>query len=227
MAFLRILYVQEFNQTVDGITTIRRTPRILEFDAIERWSDTLNTDITEHVIEDGSVLTDHKRRTPRQITFTGVVVQSPIGDVPYSGKINESRIRHSFQNYEEGTFLTYDEEFDRTLDVFEAMTILINNPILCTVECAHEVYNNMLVKSMEDIREGSNSTTSLRLNVSLQEVFIANTSTAAVQPVPREPRGQQEPDRSAVSTTAAGAAQTPPESWLRSQANRLDGWISR
>ena len=171
-----------------GDLELSETEHVLQFDAVTQVSHEHGATVTEHAVERGSVLSDHKRAEPDRVSITATVTNTPIGAPPPSGFTDGGPIQAS-----EGTneakinALQFSRPFDRMVSCLATLRRLTNEPILVTVATRSATYEEMTVISCTGLRE-ADSGDSLEFTVELQRLRLAYTETVEA-PVPREARG--------------------------------------
>lgn len=167
---------------------------ILQFDCVTRETHEGTSVLTEHAVEDGSPLSDHKRADPRRISIEAIVTNTPLSFPPPWGDTSSTigaRVRKVADV--EANVLVFDAEFDRIQEVFEALDRLRVEAVPLTVATRLRTYEDVQIVNIQNPRESSDGD-SLRFVVDIQEVRIAETRTVAA-PEAREPRGRSRRNR--------------------------------
>ena len=184
---LRISWSTEAEETTDGITSLTAVEHILEFDAVTEENHESFSEITQHTVETGESISDHKRANPRTIDITAFVTNTPLDTPPQSGP-NSTAARAVTEDTENGVVTTFSEVFDRVSDVWGTLLELQRESIELTVSTRYQVYENVQLIGFSVPRDTPED--ALTFELSLQEVFKAETRLVDV-PVTREPRGQR------------------------------------
>lgn len=180
---------------------------ILEVDAVMSESHEVMATLTDHPVERGADLSDHKRPGQRRYRLEGLVTNTPIGSVPLSGENSSANgvtgtVRDSAAK---ATVLQFSERFDRLRDVLDALTALVESAQLVTVTTDVRTYEDAQLVSVVAPRDATDSIT---FTVDITQVRIAETRDVGA-PVPRQPRGRRTRDNGAQA--GAEAAGNPPD----------------
>lgn len=189
---LVISWATEDEQTgSDGEITLVQAFHILEFDATTRVEHSAESEITAHVVESGSAISDHKRAKPIDVMIEAVVTNTPLSNPPNSGFAQTQVTSEVSPDTGEAraTVRTFTVEFDRIQDVGETLERLRVEPIDLTVEDRFRTYDNVQLVSYNVPRDEPIDAVTISLR--LREVFRATTETVDA-PLPREPRGRRE-----------------------------------
>lgn len=185
---LSISWSTDTTTTDGGETTISSAYHILEFDVITSVDHTAESELTEHTVETGAAISDHKRAKPRTIEIEAFVTQTPLGVPPLSGFATRSVSGsvHKGTGPAKATVFEFSEEFDRIQDVEQTLERLRTEAIDLTVETRARTYDNVqLVSFRIPQKEGVDGAP---FTLSIREVFRAEAQTTQA-PLPREPRG--------------------------------------
>lgn len=178
---------ESLDQTT-GDLVVARAVHVLEFDCVTRETHDASAFLTEQTVERGAPIADHKRPEADRLSIEAWVTNTPLGAPPESGDRGaavETRISDGV--------LTYARTFDRVADVHAVVRELSRSPILVTVSTALEVYEEMTVVAVSEVREVQNGAAQV-FTIDLIKVRVAETQTVEA-PTPREPRGQARRDR--------------------------------
>lgn len=199
---LRISWSTEAEETTDGITSLTATEHILEFDAVTEETHSSFSEITEHTVETGESISDHKRANPRTIEITAFVTNTPLDTPPNSGPNTTSAVA-TIEGTDNGNVNTFSETFDRVSDVWGVLLDLQRGSAELTITTRYQIYENVQLVGFSVPRDTPEDAAVFEL--SLQEVFKAETRLVDV-PVTREPRGQ----RKRKQNTAPVETTSPP-----------------
>jgi len=180
---------------------------ILEVDAVMSESHEVMATLTDHPVERGADLSDHKRPGQRRYRLEGLVTNTPIGSVPLSGENSSANgvtgtVRDSPAK---ASVLQFSERFDRLRDVLDALTALTETAQLVTVTTDVRTYEDAQIVSVVAPRDATDSIT---FTVDITQVRIAETRDVGA-PVPRQPRGRRTRDNGAQA--GAEASTSPPD----------------
>jgi hypothetical protein len=181
----------------------------LEFDAVVSERAVFGAVLTEHAVEGGAAMSDHKIPKLRAYSLTCVVSQHPLGSAPRSG----SRTQSVTANPEPidlggGTKvvgLVYSQDVTRVADVLAELADLAERSVLVTVQTDLRLYENMEVidvSAPRTVKDGD----AIEFAIALQEVRTASVETTTA-PEPRLPRNRREVDRGGQSTESASGVQ--------------------
>jgi hypothetical protein len=195
-------------ESTDGETlstsSVEHTPR---FDAVITETHATGTTPTEHAVESGAPLSDHKRQNQRRITLEAVVTNTPIGRPPESG-FDSSPIDFDTTRSEAAGAVVrvYTGTFDRMVAVFDTLDWLATQPIACTVTTRIRTYDAVQIVNVSGMRDPE-SGDSLKFTIEMVEVRIADSLRVDV-PRPREPRGQARGESGTQATDDEPALQS-------------------
>lgn len=159
------------------------TEHVLEFDAVTKESHESSSEVTQHTVESGEAISDHKRANPRTIQIDAFVTNTPLDAPPPSGPRGGSVTTRTQDNV-----TVFSQEFDRVSDVWETLLELQRGSFDLTVTTRYQVYENVQLVKVSTPRDTAED--SVMFSLSLQEVFRAS-SELVDDPVPREPRARR------------------------------------
>lgn len=178
---------------------------VLGFDCVTSETHEGISEITEHAVETGAPISDHKRTKPRRLTIEALVSNTPLGAPPPSGFDSGAPISAEVRAEEIATagdgqgqrprasVVVFSASFDRMVDVFAALEALRTGDQFVTISTRIAVYENMQIVAVTSPREPEDGDT-LRFSIEAVEVRIAETRSIET-PIAREPRGSSETDR--------------------------------
>lgn len=189
----------------EGMREVTFTENVLEFDAVTSETHEGISEITEHAVETGAPISDHKRTKPRRLTIEALVTNTPLGAPPPSGfdsgtpvtaEVRAEEIGESTEGQRpRANVVVFSAAFDRMVDVFDTLDALRSGDTFVTITTRVRTYENMQIVAVTSPREPEDGD-SIRFTVECVEVRIAETRTVDA-PVPREPRGARTTDRGA------------------------------
>jgi hypothetical protein len=191
------------------------TEHSLGFDCITAETHEGTSVLTEHAVEDGSPIADHKRANPRKLTIEAIVTNTPLDAPPPSGygasgitaQIQASTVRIANPDGSNGTrnvkanVIQFSATFDRMVDVAATLSRLRLEATPVTITTRIRTYDALQVVSVTEPRKAEDGD-SITFTIECQEVRIA-TSRTIDTPRPREPRGRPTTDRGAQEATQA------------------------
>ena len=145
-------YEVEGESSVDGtgaLTLGLQVFSILQFDASIEEEHKASVDITDHPVEDGSTMSDHRLQKPREFTLTAIVTNTP----PTLG-----------------AFFRYDNVATRDVDTWTLLNTLTKHKSLLTVKTTLDTYENMVIKDMSVPRTAALGN-SLEVTITFREIF--------------------------------------------------------
>lgn len=204
----------------DGDLEARAFEHSVAFDAVTSITVEGTSVLTEHAVESGAPISDHKRANPRRITIEAVVSNTPIDRPPASGYGEASTVEVRTTKPDDGSgnvqeFLT---AFDRIQDVIDTLDRLRLEATAVTLSTGRRTFEAVQIVSVSEPREVEDGDTQ-RFTIEIQEVRIAQSRTVDA-PRPREPRGARERDRGGQEGAGADSQSTSAITAARDEYNR-------
>lgn len=166
------------------IPTVPNVTHSTFFDATTDEQHSDNADITEHQVETGFNATDHIRPTPKRLTLTGVVTNTPIsipaGQQEIGGSVQKQTASANGQNFDY-LALQFDSEFDRVKVVHDELADAIGTGALFTVTTTLAKYENMACEN-ESIPRSAALGNTLQVTLSFKQLRIVSTSSVETPP---------------------------------------------
>ncbi len=188
------------DESEEGIREVVFTENVLQFDAVTSESHEFVSELTEHAVETGAPISDHKREKPRRLTIEALVSNTPLDAPPPSGYGASGVTASVAAEPAEGEgqraraqVVVFSATFDRMVDVLDTLDRLRVEGTFVTITTRVRTYDALQIVSVTAPREPGDGDT-LRLTLECQEVRIAETRTIDT-PAPREPRGDRTTDR--------------------------------
>ena len=159
---------------------------VLRFDASIEEEHKVSVDITDHPVEDGAAMSDHRVKRPIEFTLTAIVTNTP----PALGAI-----------------FRYANVATRDVDTWEILNTIAQNKALLTVVTTLKTYENMVIKEMSAPRTAALGN-SLEVTITFREAFVAE-SEEVVAPLEKEntPKAKKSAGNG-VGKVAAGKKRT-------------------
>lgn len=190
----------------EGTREVVFTENTIEFDCVTSETHEGVSELTEHAVETGAPISDHKRQKPRRLTIEALVTNTPLGAPPPSGfdggaapitaEVRAEEIGEAGEGQRaRANVVVFSAAFDRMVDVFNALDALRAGDTFVTITTRIRTYESMQIVSVTSPREAEDGD-SLRFAIECSEVRIAETRTVDA-PIPREPRGATTTDRGA------------------------------
>lgn len=169
----------------------------LEFDAVTSETHEGLAVLTEHAVESGAPLADHKRQNPRRVSIEAVVTNTPLGPPPPSGYGHSdnvtAEVRASANSTASAVVVHFSATFDRMADAWLTLDRLLSEDTMVTLSTAKKTYENVQIVGVTVPREAEDGD-SIRFQIEIQEVRVAQSRTVD-SPQPREARGASARDR--------------------------------
>lgn len=185
----------------DGDLEARATEHLLVFDAVTSVTVEGASVLTEHAVESGSPISDHKRANPRRVSIEAIVSNTPIDRPPASGYGDAGDVTTSTTKPDDGSgnVLTYSADFDRIADVIVTLDRLRLEATGVTISTGRRTFEAIQIVFVSEPRETEDGT-SQRFSIECQEIRVAQSRTVDA-PRPREPRGARERERGGQEAT--------------------------
>lgn len=171
--------------------------QFVEFDAISESTNRRSSDVTQHPVEEGSVIADHAVPASRELDLVGVVSNWPTSIVDWAARSS-----------------TYAH------DAYEQLNEWIVNGTALTVLAVGDSYEAMLLTSMErghDHMKGQ----SMHVHLSFKEIQVVSTRTVDA-PTPKTARASPKKSKGQKATKTSESAAAD-ESLLLSVKDVLGG----
>jgi len=182
---------------------------ILEVDAVMSESHEITATLTDHPVERGADLSDHKRPGQRRYRLEGLVTNTPLGSIPLTGENSSAdsvtgTVRDSGAK---ANVLQFSDRFDRVRDVLDALTLLTETAQLVTITTDVRTYEDAQIVAVMAPRSAE-AGDSITFTVDVTQVRIAETRDVGA-PVPRQPRGRRTRDNGAQAGAEAETVPAP------------------
>lgn len=183
-----------FDENGIGAITIT-TDHVLEFDCVTAEKHEGVSVLTEHAVESGEPITDHKRANPRKLSIEAIVTNTPIGAPPPSGygagnvtaQVTSTTIEISGGKSVKANILQFSAEFDRIADCCDTLDRLRLEGTSVTIATRIRTYENMQIVSVSEPRSPEDGD-SITFSIECSAVRVASSRTIDA-PRPSEPRG--------------------------------------
>lgn len=186
--------------------------RVLEFDVVITEGHEITATLTEHPVERGADLADHKRPGPRLLRLEGLVTNTPLGAPPRTGGELEDVTASTQSTASKANVLKFSDSFDRVTKMLDKLTELTEGAQLLTIVTDVRTYEDAQLVGVTAPRTADGGD-SITFALEIVQVRIADTQEVGA-PVARSPRGRRSRDNGAQETTestadtAAGRRQT-------------------
>src|SRR5690606_30220212 len=169
----------------------------LRFDAITREGHLVQSSLTEHAVEKGAAIADHKIPETQTFSLSCVVTDRPLGDAPPTGSRTKN-ITGRLESIDLGggqstTGLVYSEAVTRVVDVFAELRDLCRRPVSVSVRTGLQVYTDMQIVSVSAPRTLADGN-SIEFTIEFRELRTSTVETTTA-PRPRYPRNKGRANR--------------------------------
>lgn len=182
----------------DADLSFEITEHTLVFDAVLAENHEGSAEITEHSVESGSPIADHKRALPRLVTIEGLVSQTPLDAPPPTGDASRSITASIQANDANANVTSFSSTFDRIQDAFDQLDLLRITDTELTVSTRVKVYDSLQLIRIQTPREPTDGD-SVRFILDFKEINVAETRQVDA-PQSREPRGRNRRRRGGQET---------------------------
>ncbi len=185
---------QSESYSEEGELSASNAEHTLVFDAVLSESHEGTSVLTEHAVESGAPISDHKRANPARLTIEALVTNTPLLAPPASGYGEGPAVTAEVRKDEDvkANVVIFSASFDRLADVETTLRRLRLEATPVTVSTRVRTYEQVQVVSVTCPREPEDGD-SLRFQIEFQEVRVAQSRTVDA-PRPREPRGRRRTD---------------------------------
>lgn len=178
------------------ITQQDNPSEILTFDASISESHTGNAETTSHPVEQGADITDHIRRSPEELTITGIVSDTPV--VSLASLFAEPSV-------------TGGDTRTRVSDAYGFLKDVKDNGRICQISTTLRDYENMVLVGFSVPRDAARGGIG-ELSCVFREIIIATTESAEV----REPVAEGRKAQTDIGTKSKPAAESSSATQSRS-----------
>lgn len=155
---------------------------LLEFDASLQENHNASFETTQHPVEQGSDVSDHRRKLPLKLTITGVVSNTPLKLFNFGGGAVDGKLPDTL--------------------AWETLLRLGESGELYTIVTSLWTYENMAIQSISVPRNAGLGNV-LEFTIELQEVFFAESQEVeAPEELKKKPKGKK-PTEEATSAEQA------------------------
>lgn len=155
----------------------------LELDASVSEHHQTQVEVTDHPVEQGVAISDHRRRKPDTITIEGIVSNTALPD-PSAGLTQQRSNGQDFLSRSIRDTGKAEDAYSQLLDLADSTTLI-------TVVTAIRTYENMTLTELSlprDARSGD----SIRFTATFREIRVVQNATVQVQT--STPRGKPKKD---------------------------------
>lgn len=169
------------------------TERPLDVDALVREGETLQSDVSEHPVEQGAPVADHVRDKLDSLVLEFVITNTPTR-VPQS---HMDGVGGSFRSADKAVVLSFDSQFDRVSAVERDLRRVKTAGLLWNVSTALRDYSGFAIEQIA-VERADGKGGSARFTLTLRRLNFVTTSVVDVphrrrRTRPPISRGQQPP----------------------------------
>ena len=189
------------SETIDGEEfAVQGVEHVLQFDCVTAETHESTATLTEHAVERGAAIADHKQANAERVTIEATVTNTPIGLPPSSGADTFPVFQETRKSAAANASVrVYTGSFDRILDVHEVLRSLVNLPTPVTITTRTTTYENVQINGVTAPRKSEDGD-SISFAISGVAIRIADSQRVDV-PTPAEPRGRPPLDTGTQGTT--------------------------
>lgn len=176
----------------NGDLTSAAVEHTLGFDAVTKEIHAWSATLTEHAVEEGAALSDHKLVHGDKLTLEVEVTNTPLGAPPPSGYGDDGApvVASSDKGVNvPATVVQFSRAFDRVGDVEVTLHRLIHEETLVTISTTKRTYYQMALVDVTAPRDQPHAGDAYKFTIDASAVRVAETQLIG-SPEPREPRGR-------------------------------------
>lgn len=211
---------RSFGEKLTPVAFLRGNSVLVSFDAVVQETHSVEAQPTAFPIEDGSTISDHVIRTPRELSLQGIITDTPLRDK----KLLAQEAVTSLAGYVAGPIgvlaLSQAQAFASSQALAESVSPSIANylkivamatgsngipPFPFTVRTAIYQYENMIIRSVSVPRDVTTGA-ALVFGITLTSMTIVSSRTtqASITSVPkqaiaRDRKGEEEADKTGIA----------------------------
>lgn len=160
----------------------------ITFDAASEQAHEAEAEVTEDPVEDGAPISDHVRPVPRKVQLTVHVSNTPIEQPPdqmngVTGSVQAFQIDKDVT----ANVMRWSGAFDRVKTIHGELDRLRESGTVVQLVTSLKTYENMILRSISARRTAAVGN-ALEATLSLVQIRIVQTTTAAVPATPRATR---------------------------------------
>lgn len=186
----------------------------IELDAVLSETHTNTVRLSSNPVELGAELTDHAIVEPKRLNIIATVSDTPLGSAAF-GQIVDLVT---------GLFGTStSKNLTRSNAAYNAMLQLMESREPIEVQTKLKLYENMMITGLR-VAQDKNTSRIVEMNISLEEVLIAQTETVKLEP---ERLQEGSPREQATSADNSGRKEptTPSETTSKSALKSIIDWV--
>lgn len=131
-------------------------------------------EVTEHPVEEGADISDHRRVKPRQITIEGIVSNTPVPDASAPAvPVTAFGVTWLSRSTGDGT---------RASDALDKLEKLVESDVLIDIVTSLTAYENMTLVNV-DIPRDASSGQALKFTATFREIRFASNEVVGIQAV--------------------------------------------
>lgn len=164
---------------------------LIQIDVTSSEEHGFSSKVTEHPVEDGSVISDHLVKSPKRLSLTGIVSDDPISISPsptdsidgVGGSVigGSPKTESSKTSSKVGSSLLSKGEGKLSKIAFEIFQSMSNDRLLLTIITELETYTNMVLENFK-VNKTARTANALAFTATFKEVVIAVSEVVEVPP---------------------------------------------
>lgn len=159
--FTSLLVTEPIEGVADIVTQI-------PLDVRQAETHSFSATVTEHPVEEGSLVTDHVHLQPDAISLEGFVSNTPVASIPASVA------------YLKGDTASR-QGYSRSADAYDVLMMVYRARTPLTVVTRYQIFEDMIIEGLE-IPQSRDRGTGLWFSMKLKKITIVETLTAALPP---------------------------------------------
>ena len=196
------------NRRKVSITIQQNATQVLEFDATLSETHTGSAQTTDFPVEDGADLTDHIRRTPEELSITGIVSDTPI---------------LFLASFRATPSIPGGDPSNRSQDAYGFLKGIKDAGQLVSIETTLRSYANMAITSMT-VQRDKDLSKIMQLDLILREILIATTEQVAPpEPTNASRNGKVRQGKKATTDVTSESVGGTSQTALRKFINAITG----
>lgn len=193
----------------------------ITFDAVPEHSYDDDAEVTDSPVERGASISDHVFALQQKVSLQVAISNTPIYEPPdHMDGVTRSIQTIAFQDGSKASGYVWSGTFDRAKRVQEELHRLKNEGTLLTLITPADTIPNLVIRGISRSRNAQIGR-SFQANLTLVEIFIADTETAAVPASARASRRRAAGTQNAEAQDGSGNAGTSLLARLTGEGRRI------
>lgn len=195
----------------------------ISFDLLVDESHALEFDVTDHAVENGSVISDHIQERLRSVEVTGLFTNHSISKSAFvsEGKL-KSKDSVQIVDVDSARGQTIEGQPNVCLDKWKALQQLARRKKKVRLVTSLEVYDEMVFESLSTVR-GPEDGDAIKFRIRLREIKTAKVEKNTITGVwePPQPAKMEKPEQKAVSKKKKNGKKSGKEVDPKAEAQKL------